>query len=103
MKVVLRWLHGWLTQWLEGGDYKRRDKLVKKKGKALSIFDNMKNHLRDVAVDLDDEAIMCDAIVIQKTTEIEVEAANAKDARDERDRIKVTCTKIDELLGESTG
>ena len=99
MKVVLRWLNEWLTRMLEGDDYKRRGRLVKKKDGALSIFEETKKKLQVVATDLNEEGHICDRIVSKKKEEIQLEEHNARDARAERDRIQVTCNKLDELLG----
>jgi hypothetical protein len=99
MKVVLRWLNEWLTRMLEGDDYKRRGKLVKQKDGALSIFEETKKKLQVVACDLNEEGHKCDRVISKKKAEIELEETNAKEARDERDRIQATCNKLDELLG----
>ena len=97
---MLRWLHNFLTRFLDGEDFKRRDKLVKRKSRALSIFDDMRCQLEEVANNLDNESLECDKIIEAKKEEISTQEKNAKDARDERDRISTTCDKLAELLGD---
>jgi hypothetical protein len=84
---------------LDSGDYKRRDKLVQKKGRALSIFEETKIKLEEVADNLDNEAIECDKLIMVKKEEIVAQEKNAKEARDECSRINTTCAKLGELLG----